>query len=180
MENLEYTKLRKASIISALLSLFGFLIVIGSLGFSYKEIKNKEFQVRNLIETEKNLQSKIENQKRLINELEIASSPKAIVAQNNSVKLNGIKDGKGRQIYDFSIWLQVPILLKEKITKVNYFFNHQTMLKPNRESTTYPNGYSVSYRGWGCLTNIEITVHFEDRENYKFYYNQCTGNQIAN
>ncbi|MDO6621087.1 pYEATS domain-containing protein [Shewanella sp. 6_MG-2023] len=179
MENIEYLKIQKSSILSAGLSLFGFIIILSSLGFSYNEIKDKELQVKNLTELEESLQLKIDNQRDIIRELEIASSPTAIVAQSNSVELEGIKDGDGRQIYDFSIFLQVPILLKEKITEVNYFFNHPSMLKPNRKSTNYANGYNVSYRGWGCLTKIEITVHIENGKNHKIYYNQCAGNQTA-
>ena len=180
MENIEYSKIRKSSVLSACLSLSGFIIILGSLGFSYNEIKSKELQIKSLTKLEESLQLKIDNQRVLIKELEIASSPSAIVAQSNSVELEGIKDEKGRQIYDFSIFLQVPILLKENITEVKYFFNHPSMLKPNRESTNYANGYNVSYRGWGCLTNIEITVYFENGENHKLYYNQCAGNQVEN
>jgi hypothetical protein len=179
VETIEYSRIKKSSILSAGLSSIGFIIILSSLGFSYNEIKVKEQQVRNLKDLEESLQLKIDNQRDIIRELEIASSPAAIVAQSNSVELEGIRDREGRQIYDFSIFLQVPILLKEKITEVNYFFNHPSMLKPNRKSTNYANGYNVSYRGWGCLTKIEITVHIENGENHKIYFNQCTDTQTA-
>ena len=116
MEDIEYKKLKKSSYMSATLTLMGFIIIVGSLAFSYFQIKEKEIRVNDLTEIEKELESKITNQERRIRELEWASSPKAIVAQTKAVKLDGITDPEGRQIFDFSIWLQIPVLLKDKIT----------------------------------------------------------------
>ena len=214
----DYKKLQRSSNISALLSLVGFVIILGSLAFSYTEIKQKIKIVNELntkkdalildIETqkqryntlaieEKKLLSIIDNQKNLnieltnkekilsqtiklqekrIKELELASSPEAIVAQTKSVKLDGITN-KGRQIYDYSIWLQTPILLKDRIKKVDYFFDHPSMLKKHRESKESSNGYSVSYRGWGCLEPVLITVHLTDGEIFKLNFYHCTGDQ---
>jgi len=178
MEDIEYKRLQKSSYISAVLTLMGFVIILSSLVFSYFQIKEKELMVNELTKIEEELASKIKSQERRIKELEWASSPKAIVAQTKAVKLHGVTDPEGRQIYDFSIWLQIPVLLKDKITKVEYFFHHPSMLKKMRESTEVSNGYSVSYRGWGCLTAIDIKVHLNDGEIYGLVFNQCTGEQV--
>ena len=214
----EYKKLQRSSNISALLSLVGFVIILGSLAFSYTEIKQKikivnelntkkdalildiktqeqkysrladeEKKLLSIIESQENLNIELLNEEKIlsqtikfqekrIKELELASSPEAIVAQTKSVKLDGITN-KGRQIYDYSIWLQTPILLKDRIEKVDYFFDHPSMLKKHRESKESSNGYSVSYRGWGCLEPVLITVHLTDGEIFKLNFYQCTGDQ---
>lgn len=177
MEDIEYTKLQKSSYISATLTLMGFVIIVSSLAFSYFQIKEKEERLNELSTIEKGLESKIKSQELRINELEWASSPKAIVAQAKAVKLDGITDQNGNQIYDFSIWLQVPVMLRDKITNVEYFLDHPSMLRKIRQSAEVSNGYSVSYRGWGCLTDIDIKVHLNDGEIYKIAFNQCTGEQ---
>ena len=178
MEDIEYKKLQKSSYISAFLSLMGFVIIVSSLAFSYFQIKQKEIRVKELTQKEQELASKIEDQERRIEELEWASSPKAIFAQTKAVKLDGIIDSAGRQIYDFSVWLQIPVLVKDKITKVEYFFDHPSMLKKMRESMEGSNGYSVSYRGWGCLNPIDIRIHLNDSEIYELVFDQCTGAQM--
>lgn len=177
MEEIEYKKLQKSSYISAALTLMGFVIIVSSLAFSYSQIKEKEIRLNKLTKIEKELESKIKRQELRIQELEWASSPKAIIAQTKAVKLDGVTDPNGRQIYDFSIWLQVPVMLRDKITRVEYSFDHPSMIKKTRESSEISNGYSVSYRGWGCLTAIDIKVHFQAGEIYWLVFNQCTGEQ---
>lgn len=177
MEETEYQKLRRSSYLSAALTVMGFVIIVSSLIFSYTQIREKEARVNELTELEDQLAKKIEEQEALIKEYEWASSPLAIMAQTKAITLNGIRDPQGRQVYDFSIWLQVPVLLKDKIVKVSYYFDHPTMIKKNRESQEAANGYSVSYRGWGCLSSVIITVSLTDGTIHKLDFNQCTGDQ---
>lgn len=176
MKDIDYHKLQKASLISGLLTLFGFVIIIGALSFSYYEIKKKEIRLEVLSQIEKELEVKIKTQEFRIKELEIASSPKSIVTRNRNLILSGIFDNKKRQIYDYSIWLEVPILLKDKIIKVVYNFPDSSMFKKVRESAESANGYSVSYRGWGCFSNMEVNIHLKDKNIHTFSFNQCIEN----
>ena len=176
MDNIEYKKLQRSSYLSAVLSLFGFIIIIGSLVFSYVEIQKKERKVNALAEIEKALGEKIRSQELRIKELELASSPKSITTRNRSIMLKGIFGNQGRQIYDYSIWLEVPILLKDKITKVVYNFPDSSMFKKRRESTEAANGYGASYRGWGCFSEMEVNVHLKDESIHTLVFDQCTEN----
>ncbi len=177
MEDIQYKQLQRASNISAILTLLGVVVVISALIFSYFEIRKMEERVAELAAEESQLKEKIEHQKAQIKQYEWASSPQAITAQTKAVELNGIKDPSGRQVYDFSIWLQVPVLLKDKIKQVQYVFDHPTMLNKTRESTEASNGYSVSYRGWGCLKSMTIKVFLKDGESHEIQFDQCSGEQ---
>jgi len=64
MEDIEYKRLQKSSYLSAALTLMGFVIIVGSLAFSYFQIKEKEIRVNELTEKEKKLASKITSQER--------------------------------------------------------------------------------------------------------------------
>ena len=67
----EYKKLQRSSNISALLSLVGFVIILGSLAFSYTEIKQKIKIVNELNSKKDALILDIETQKQRYNTLAI-------------------------------------------------------------------------------------------------------------
>lgn len=198
MEDTEYKKHQKVSYISAFLSLIGFIIIAGSLVFSYSTIKQKENRVKELTQKEheltqtvkdlnlkrqdltveeQRLQLLIKKQKKRIEDMKWASSPEAIVVQGKKVKLDDIFTKEGYQLYDYIIWLQIPVLLKDKITKVHYLFDNPSMLKRNRYETESSNGFSTAYRGYSCLKSVDITVHFIDGGLLEFVFDQCLGTQ---
>ncbi len=109
--------------------------------------------------------------------MEFASSPEAIVIQGQKVKLEGFYFKNTYQLYDYIVWLQVPVLLRDKITQVHYFFGNKSMSKQNRYVTESSNGFSTAYRGYSCLKSVDITVHFEDGDLLEFIYDQCLGTQ---
>jgi transcription initiation factor IIF auxiliary subunit len=66
---------------------------------------------------------------------------------------------KGKEgTYDFSLWLDVPNEQKSRIKKVTYVFNHPTFNNKVFVSNNQANGFMVSYRGWGCLSNVTIKI----------------------
>jgi len=177
MDDTEFKKLRRASTASALVSASGFVILILSVVFSYMQVQEAQETVTALETQADELNDDIIAYKQQIADLEAASSPDAIIAQNTTVRLDGIRDAQERQIYDFTIWLQVPILLKDQIDHVTYAFDHISKLRPNQTSSTYANGYAISYRGWGCFSGVVITVHLKDGGEHKLEYDQCDNSQ---
>jgi transcription initiation factor IIF auxiliary subunit len=75
------------------------------------------------------------------------------------------------QWYDFKIKLIGIENIKQRITKVTYAYNHNTM----SNSTTYDkdNNFEEEYRGWGCFNDLEIYIYFNDGTQKKINLDMC-------
>ena len=101
-------------------------------------------------------------------------SPGALVRpMAREVPVADLRDGKGRPIYDFTLWVDVPTTLKERIQRVTYTFNNPTFKDKVQESTEPSDGFAVSYRGWGCLNLVTINVFFKDGPSQERPFNMC-------
>lgn len=97
---------------------------------------------------------------------------KLIEVRGSSQPLN-IKDPKGQQLYDFTVWLKLPEFRKPEIEKVRYHFDHPSVILRDRVATNPENGFSVSYRGWGCFPGIEVIVTTTGKEDLTLPFDQC-------
>ena len=60
--------------------------------------------------------------------------------------------------YDFKLWLDVPAEQQKKIKRVTYVLNHPTFTQKEYVSTKVPEGFPISYQGWGCLNTVTIRI----------------------
>jgi len=180
MENKE---LRKKSKQGGIISLVGFFIVI--LVFVFAAIKLNDLNDTIKLKTDElsSLDTIIENQnknielnknqvKELVAEINKLKDP-SIQPDASAVELPGIFDSKGRQVYDFTIWITSSQFTLNKISKVTYHFDQASYIIKNRESTNKSNGFLVSYRGWGCLSLVKATVEYENNETEVVYFDMC-------
>lgn len=180
MDNKE---LKKKSRQGAIISLFGFLIVVVVFVFAANRlnslnqtIKIKTSKLESLDSTMISQRNEIKaNQKlvnRLVDDINKLRDP-SIQPKSRAKKVPGILDSKQRQIYDFTVWISSSNHTLKEISKVSYQFGHDTFIRKNRESSDLSNGFLVSYRGWGCLSVVKITVEYKDKEPEEIYFNMC-------
>lgn len=77
--------------------------------------------------------------------------------------------------YDFTLAIQVPDSLKQKIARVDYDLVYAS--NPLVLTGDDPNsGFQVQYEGWGCYRDVEVTVNFKDAQMQprKKLFNMCS------
>lgn len=177
--------LKKKSRQGALISSAGFLIIIFSFVFASLKLKSlndeiaiKSVQISTLDSTIVKQSSDIEANQKLVADL-VAEINKlrnpAIQPKVSAVEIPGIKDAQNRQIFDFTLWITSSQYTLNRISKVSYRFENASYLLKDRESKDNSNGFLISYRGWGCLSLITITVDYVDGEKETLYFNMCEG-----
>lgn len=87
--------------------------------------------------------------------------------------ITGLKDSENRQIYDFTLWIDLPYSRRQEIQSVEYKFEHPTYIDKVRTGREPSNGFSVSYRGWGCLNAVELTVLLENGDKVQTIFDMC-------
>lgn len=150
------------------------------------------FQLPSLIQTKQTLQAEInglEEKRRALEERqrEAEAALRQVVARVNADKsatasvrprasateLKGAQDSRGRRVYDFRLWVDAPPALKDQVQRVRYQFDHPTFINKFQESTEPSNGFAVSYRGWGCLYLVTITLFFKDGRSEQVLFDMC-------
>ena len=91
-----------------------------------------------------------------------------------AVPLAGQKDPRGNPLYDFTVWLDAPTAVREQIAKVTYAFDHPTFVNKRQVATDPSNGFVVSYRGWGALRLVTITVEWRNGTTHSYYFDMVS------
>lgn len=109
----------------------------------------------------------------------MAGEAAKIKPQARSKTLFGHKDGQGRQLFEFSIWLDVPKQLRKNIASVTYKYNlpdegpsplsgAQSMMVSDPTS-----GFKTSYTAWGCVRNVIVQVRFKSNFSTPIFFDYC-------
>ena len=176
-------QLKRKSKQGALISSLGFVIIILVFIFAASELNKLNDTIRLKTDKLESLDSTIVMQKKeiganknlvnsLVTEINKLRDP-SIQPNARAVNIPGIIDSKGRQVHDFTVWITSSQHTLNKITKVSYQFGLDTFIIKNRESNDKSNGFLVSYRGWGCLSVVKISVEYENKESEEIYFNMC-------
>jgi hypothetical protein len=88
-------------------------------------------------------------------------------------KIPGQKTSGGSQLHEFTLWIDVPSDRKREIRQVSYRFNNSTFQRKLQGSSDAPTGFRVSYRGWGCLEQVRITLSLRDGSELPLDFNMC-------
>lgn len=176
-------QLKKRSKQGAVISSVGFLMVLGmfvyagvTLNSLNEEILERSMKIEALDSLIIAQNQEIEGNEQivvsLIEEINKLKDP-SIKPKSKAVAIPGIFDSQGRQVYDFTIWLTSSQFTLNRIAKATFKFSHGSFILTDRESSDKSNGFLVSYRGWGCLTLVTVTIEFEDGEEETLFYNMC-------
>jgi hypothetical protein len=88
------------------------------------------------------------------------------------VKESVLGNIRGTEIYNFSLWLDIPKDKKGKIKEVSYTFNHPSFRTHKRRSSSNEStGFSISYEGWGAIDDVAIEILYKDGNADKMHLN---------
>lgn len=76
-------------------------------------------------------------------------------------------------IYDFSLSLRIPAEQRESVRKVTYTFNHPTFKHKARSPKPSEKDFRVGYQGWGCLTDVGVTLDLTDGGQVPLNIDMC-------
>lgn len=76
-------------------------------------------------------------------------------------------------IYDFSLSLRIPAEQRESVRKVTYTFNHPTFKHKTRSPKPSEKDFRVGYQGWGCFTDVGVTLDLTDESQVPLNINMC-------
>lgn len=96
-----------------------------------------------------------------------------IIPQAKAEPIPGRLSRTGQQIYNFSLWIDLPEERKSEIEKVRYEFNHPTFKDKINESVNPGDGFRIGYQGWGCLTRVIITMYPREGEPINIDFDMC-------
>jgi uncharacterized coiled-coil protein SlyX len=176
-------QLKRKSKQGTIISLVGFVIVILVFVFAAKKLTelndtiitktNELDSLNSTISLQKNeIDANKELMKELVNEINKLKDPN-VKPNARAVEIPGVKDSQGRQIYDFTVWITSSQHTLNKIKNVSYQFGHDTFIIRNRKSSDKSNGFLVSYRGWGCLSVVKLSVEYKSNEIEEVYFDMC-------
>ena len=167
-KDIKMNKYVKASKQAAFISLIVFLAVAFGIAYNAVQlnslkaaIKAKKAEVDSLSDEVVKLDQTVENLR-----YPPVQSPHAYVDT-----LRGIKDITGRQLYDFTLWIDLAAFRKKDIRKVEYRANHSSFQEMT--ATESSNGFSVHFRGAECLKDIIVTITFIEGTTKQFNFNMC-------
>jgi cellulose biosynthesis protein BcsQ len=90
----------------------------------------------------------------------------------SSVARRGEVNSSGKQVFDFRVWLEAPAEAAERIQAVDYFFDHPSFAINHFASSQGPS-FSQGYLGWGCISNVQITVTWKSGTRSTLPFDQC-------
>lgn len=114
-------------------------------------------------------------QKTILDKINLSTNIKDITIKTDSDFL--MKDKNKKEIYDYLVWADIPILLKDKIDTISYNFNNQGFAKEEKKGSAKSGNYGISYRGWGCTSDMIVAITLKDSSKYNIVFDQCTGFQ---
>lgn len=97
---------------------------------------------------------------------------RAVTARGSYTELPGQQTATGRQLYRFSVWLDLAPALLEHVTSVRYTFNHPSFQISTFVATAAPK-FPTSYEGWGCIASVTATLVMDSGAPQSFDFDQC-------
>ncbi len=87
------------------------------------------------------------------------------------VRASAIESGHnmkpGYPIYNFSLKIDAPKTVLDRISSVKYQFNHPSFEWPVQTVDDASTGFRVTWQGWGCIDSIEIVINPKSSEDKK-------------
>jgi len=83
-----------------------------------------------------------------------------------------------RSLFTAKFWLSGPKDVLSKVGRVEYYFDHPSYHPPTKIGKNTSDGFTISYKAWGCIENVRITIiprdsHFRARHGYSTDFPFC-------
>jgi len=81
-------------------------------------------------------------------------------------------------LFAAKFWLSGPKDVLSKIGRVDYYFDHPSYHPPHKIGKNASDGFTISYKAWGCIENVRITIvprdsNFRARDSYSTDFPFC-------
>ncbi len=90
-----------------------------------------------------------------------------------TARATGMRYSNGLPEYTFSLFINSSPATLADIKSVTYRMDHPTFKQKDYVSTDENSQFSASYKGWGCLTSVEVTVLLKSGASQKLNFNMC-------
>jgi hypothetical protein len=166
----------KASRRAALMSLAGVVVVLLSFAYSAYELRSLDAKKKQLlidITTLTTTKDQLETSIKALNYTKISPQGQVFQVKASAKGIPGKRDANGYPYYTFTLFVDASDAVLERIAKVSYFLNHPTFKDPHVEATKPADKFAVQYNGWGCLRDVDVTVHFKDGTTQSLAFDMC-------
>ncbi len=158
----------------AVLAMVALLLQIGPLVAKKSELEDTITRQNALIleleQQEDLLQQKIDQ---LVEQLTKLETFKEIEPKARSEYIPGGETASGRALYEYALWLELPLQLQTQVEKVQYKLDHPTFVTGIATSAEESDGFAVSYTGWACIAYVKVTVFLKDGTVQPIHFNMC-------
>ena len=172
----ELRKIRFRSQLLAVIIPLGFVLIAAFIGNNLKELNELEVLIGKREGKLKDLQTNIEQLESDIYNLRYSPTDEIIV-KAGSVALPGITEldnhGRAKQVYQYTVWIDLSSYRLKKLTQVNYKPAASIAGFESRITNQAANGFSMSYRGIHCLSNLQLDIEFEDGSSQSILFDAC-------
>lgn len=167
----EAARLRKVSILSALLVLLGLGVVGFFIGRNVVRLNDLEAQIAERRDTVQELHAQLQALRNEIYTLRYSPTD-TITVRAHASAIPGIKED-GKQVYDFTIWIDLSSYRLKKVTQATYKPAGQYMPFSARVADKPASGFSINYRGTRCLGRVMVDLEFADGSAQSTESNVC-------
>lgn len=85
----------------------------------------------------------------------------------------GKKSSANKPEYKFTLLINSPPSTLNEIQKVTYRMEHETFQEKDYVATDAKNQFARSYVGWGCLSQVKVSVALKSGVVQEFDFNMC-------
>ena len=137
-----------------------------NLKSEYTELKDSTIKIADFVLANPCL---IDNSDTIISFLPLKAVINPIV-KSTPLNKKGFND---YDLFTFSIQLDIPGNRKNEIKQVNYHFKHKYSFEKNSKNPK--NNFYVQYEGWGCFTDVKISLFLKNNDTIILHYDMCKG-----
>jgi hypothetical protein len=94
----------------------------------------------------------------------------AVSLHASSTPIANTRTANGKQVYQFRVWVEAE--QPSQIRSVSYYFDHPSFQQKTFTSSVGPS-FETGYAGWGCLSKVNVTVHWVTGRTSTINFDQC-------
>jgi hypothetical protein len=165
----QLSKFKKNSRIGAIITAVGILIVLTAvIMLIYQNEKKDKQKDKQVAATINEIKDSVSTQVRDSVE-HIARTNPSMFRRDPADHVECIADPLDEQmpngdlLYNFTIRISDPELIS-RLKRVEYFFDYPDFDPKLKSSDNSERNFSVSYRGWGCLGEVPVYLHYKENE----------------
>jgi cell division protein FtsB len=168
------SRLSRLSILEKLISAVGVLALVVAMAYGYHELSVLPEQIQARTQKKADLNRSIDCLNSEIHKLENAPVRDLVTPRAIEVELTNQRDPQGLQLYNYTLWLDMPASRKKDISRVKYFFDDKSMRLKTHLGTQPSNSFAVSYLGWGCFSDVVVTIDSPGQLFPPIHFDMCT------